>query len=379
MPFIRPTLSELRGQVSADIASAFPGADPLLRYSNLGVLGDVLAALANGHFGYLDWIAKQSVPFTADGEFLEAWAGLKAVLRKPATRAVGQASFPGTTGSVLTAGTPVIRSDGVAYTTTADAIASAGAVTAPIKADLAGASGNAPSGTAVTLGGGVSGITASGVIEGPVTGGADIEADDSLRSRMLAAYAAPPQGGAATDYVEWALAVPGVTRCWVAPAAMGPGTIVLYFMLDSSEEAHDGFPQGTNGVAAGETRGVTATGDQLALANAIFPRQPVTALVYAVAPQPNTINLTLAGLSGSSSATRSAIDAAVRSALLLTAAPGGVTNISSIEAAIASVAAPAGFVITSVTATAGIVSPGAAGNISSTRGRLPVLGVITYV
>jgi len=379
MPFLRPTLSDLRSQVSADIASSFPGADPLLRYSNLGILGDVVAALANGHFGYLDWIGKQSVPFTADGEYLEAWAGLKAVFRKAATRAIGHASFPGTNGTVLPTSSLIIRSDGVTYRTTAEAVVAGGVVVAPILADAGGAAGNAPAGTAVTLGGGVSGIAGDGVIEAAVTGGADIEDDDSLRSRMLAAYAAPPQGGSKSDYIEWALAVPGVTRCWVSPAAMGPGTIVLYFMLDDSEAAHGGFPQGTNGVATAETRDLPATGDQLALANAIFPKQPVTALVYAVAPLPNTINVTLAGLASADSGTRSAIAAAVRKALLLTASPGGVTNISEIEGAIAAVAHTSGFVITSVTASAGTVSPGAAGNIVSTRGRLPVLGAITYL
>ena len=44
MPFSRPTLATLRAQAAADIASALPGADPLLRFSNLGILGDAEAA-----------------------------------------------------------------------------------------------------------------------------------------------------------------------------------------------------------------------------------------------------------------------------------------------------------------------------------------------
>ena len=47
MPYPRPTLTALRQQVKTDIVSGLPpGATALLRYSNLGILGDALAGLA---------------------------------------------------------------------------------------------------------------------------------------------------------------------------------------------------------------------------------------------------------------------------------------------------------------------------------------------
>jgi uncharacterized phage protein gp47/JayE len=195
---------------------------------------------------------------------------------------------------------------------------------------------------------------------------------------MLDAYASPPQGGAKSDYIEWALGVPGVTRCWPVPSGMGPGTIVLLFMMDDAQAAFGGFPQGTNGCATSETRDTPATGDQLALANSIFDRQPVTALVYAVAPIPNTIDLTIEGIPTASTSTKSAISDAVTAALRIDAVPGGVTNVSSIEAAISSVAGTAGFVLTNIVASAGTVAPGSAGNITSDAAALPMLGMITY-
>lgn len=379
MPFPRPTLTELRAQTAADISADLAGADALLRFSNLGILGAVLAALASGHYGYLDWIALNMVPFTATGEFLEGWAALKGVTRKPATPATGTATFMATTGAVVPAGTPMARADGVAYVSTVDTIAAGGTVSIAIAAVDPGATTNGGVGVALTLGVGIAGVSSTGAISAILAGGADIEPDDQLRSRMLAVYAAPPQGGSRSDYPEWALAVPGVTRCWVYPSAMGPGTIVLLFMMDDAEAAHGGFPQGSDGCAAGETRDTAATGDQLILANAIFERQPVTALVYAVAPTANAIGLTIAGIPGANSATRAAIASAVARALREDAVPGGLTNISSIEAAIAAVAGTAGFVLTNVTASAGSVSPGSAGNISSGAGALPVLGGIGYV
>lgn len=378
MPFSRPTLSELRQQTAADINAALPGVDARLRYSNLGIIADLLAALSSGHYGYIDWTAKQQVPFTATDEFLEGWAALKDVTRKPATGASGAATFTATDGKVIPAGTAMNRADGVTYVTTAEATAAGGSVTAPIAASDTGATTNAVVGVALTLGVGISGISSTGVVSAAVAGGADIETSDELRSRMLAAYANPPQGGSKADYLEWATSVPGVTRAWVTPLGMGPGTVVIYFMMDDAEAAHGGFPQGTDGVAANETRDVVATGDQFVVANAIFEKQPVTPLVYAVAPLPNTIDITIAGIPDASTATRTAINAAIDAALLSGAVPGGTTNVSAIEAAIAGVAGTAGFVITEIVASAGSVTPGSAGNIVSNAGCLPVRGAVSY-
>lgn len=389
MPFSRPTLTQLRAQAAADIASNLPGADALLRFSNLGVLGQVLAAMANGHYGFLDWIAQQAVPFTATGEFLEGWAALKGVIRSPATPATGSATFAGVNGSVVPAGTNAVRGDGETYVTTADATVAGGFVTPPFTDTTPGSAGNCAAGVVLTLGSAVPGVQSGGVTAGPFTGGSDVQTDAQLRTQMLQAYAAPAQGGDLADYVTWALAVPGVTRAWNAGTAPGEGKVLVYFMMDSSESAYGGFPQGTNGVAANETRDTPATGDQLAVANYIYPIRPVTALVYAAAPIANPIALTIAGISGASTTVKSAIAAAFATAILDQAAPGGVTDsqgnpigqvdLSYIEAAIAQVAGTAGFVITSVSCPFGTVTPGGDGNITSNSCYLATAGVITYV
>lgn len=377
MPFSRPSLSELRTQTATDINAALPGVDALLRYSNLGILGEVLAALANGHYGYIDWIALNSVPFTATGEFLEGWAALKGVFRKPAVSSAGVATFPATAGAVIPSGTVVNRSDGVSYFSTAAAIGVAGLVAVPIAAVDGGTGANAVVDTAVTLSIGISGVTASGKITTAVTGGADIEIDADLRSRMLSAYATPPQGGTITDYPAYALAVPGVTRAWVAPSVMGPGTLVILFMMDVVRADNGGFPQGTNGCSVYESRDTAATGDQLTVANAVFPKQSVTALVYAVAPSKNELTFTIAGLSTASADTKAAIAAAIRSALVVNAVPGGLTNVAPIESAIDGVPGSAGFVLTNIAASAGTVTNGGIGNIVSNVGALPnLVGVV---
>jgi uncharacterized phage protein gp47/JayE len=374
MPFARPTLSDLKTQVSQDIATAIPGADALLAFSNLGVLGNVEAGLAYQQYGYLDWIAKQAVPYTATDEFLEAWAGLKGVIRLPATQASGVATFTGTPGIVLPAGTSVVRGDGFAYTTQADGtVGGSGTIAVSIlavadPAGLTGANGDCASGTVVTLASAIAGINAAGSVTTACTGGADIETDDSLRSRMLQVYQNPPQGGCQTDYITWALEVPGVTWAACVPQGFGIGTVVVYVMLDIAEAAYGGFPQGTDGVAALETRGTAATGDQLAVANWIYALQPVTALVTVVAPIANTVNFTIKELTSSTPTIQAAVIAAIKGVLVSERALGGTVYLSHIESAISAVAGLNAFVIQSPS-----------DNIVSGAGSVATLGTVTFI
>lgn len=377
MPYARPTLSQLQTQVLQDIASGLQGSDPLLRFANLNITGVALANLLNLVYGYLDWISQQAVPITSSDEFLAGWAALKNVFQKPAEQATGTVTFPGTNGIDLPAGTPITRNDGVGYTTTADAVVSGTSVTAPAICNAdptgeTGAFGNCSAGTTFTLGTAINGIQSNGAAATAFTGGADIESQDSLMTRMLQAYQNVPQGGDAQDYVTWALAVPGVTRAWCNPNGFGVGTVVVYTMFDNAEAAHGGFPQGTNGVATGETRSATiATGDQLAVANAIFPEQPVTALVWSCAPTANPINFTFTGTSGWSAATKTAVQNAIASVFLQYGAP--VTNeiptiaLSLIEAEIAAISGTEGFVMTAPAA-----------NIPNVVGQMPTVGTISY-
>lgn len=388
MPFSRPTLSQLRQQASADIAAALPGTDSLLRYSNLSILGDVEAAQTSGLYGYLDYIAKQAVPFTSTDEYLEGWSAFRSVIRKPATSAIGVAYFNGADENVVPAGTPVQSATGIAFVSTADAIVVDGYAAVPLSAVTPGIDGNVAAGTAFTLSAGISGVSSSGSATSAFTGGAEVEKDDALRTRMLFAWANPPQGGALGDYQRWALEVPGVTRAWVAPNRMGAGTVVVYTMFDDAEAADGGFPQGNAGCAALEDRDAPATGDLLAVANAIYPLRPVTALVYSVAPIANRLVFTIDGLAAASVVTRTAIAAAIRTILILQGSvggarvadgsTGGVLRLSFIERAIAAIAGTDGFVITGITASAGTVAPGLAGNITSNAGALPVLDNIVF-
>lgn len=375
MPFNRSSRSTLIAAAKADMAAAL-GVGALLRQSPEAAMALVQAALADGLYGYLDWIARMSVPFTARGEFLEAWAALRGVTRNAATAATGTWTGTGSpVGAVLPAGTSFARADGVRYVSTAGGVVNGlGAVSVPLQAVEPGAAGNCDVGTLISLGSAVSGINATGAWSASLTPGAEQELDDDLFTRTMAAFANPPQGGAGADYVGWATDVSGVTRAWVAPNGAGAGTVVVYVMLDDVRAGGGGFPTGTDGVATLESRAVAATGDQLAVADAIFPLRPVTALVYVAAPTATAVNPQVADLNDPS--LEAAVTTAMADMLRQKAGVGGAIFPSTSSATIypsdfdAAIAAVPG--VTRFT----LVSPSAP--ITAAAGHIHTLGTPTY-
>jgi len=368
MPYARPTLSGLQETVASDIAASLKGSDALLRFSNLGITGRAQAGLANMHYGYLDWIAKQAVPFTCTDEFLEGWAALKRVFRLPPVSAAGIATFNGAPGKSIPKGAGIARSDGVAFVATALAVVAAdGIASVPVSAvadpaGLLGAFGNTPTGAAMTLSQSIAGIQSTGAVTTEIKGGADLEGSDSLRSRMLAAYQQAPQGGGRSDYESWAKAAPGVSRAWAVPNGFGLGTVVVFTMFDQVRAASGGFPQGSDGVAAAEPRGIAASGDQLTVANTLYDVQTAVGLVYAAAPIPHPVDLAILGLDPSLQA---AVTAAVAATLLTQGKPGGTVPFGAIWSAIA----------TAVNGSAFTVTPTA--DVVCGFGQLPVVGTIS--
>ncbi|WP_277187691.1 baseplate J/gp47 family protein [Caballeronia sp. BR00000012568055] len=369
MPFSRPTLTQLRAQAAQQLNAELPGADALLRFSNLRVIGDIEAAQACMLYGYLDWIALQCTPFTAQDEYLEAWGALKGVTRKPCAQSSGSLVFTGTDSKIVDIGAAVQRSDGIAYTTTSAGKVAGGSVTVTASAvpdpqGLTGSNGDCAAGTQFTLSNAIAGIDSTGYAATAFLGGADIERNDDYRDRVLYVYQNPPQGGDQSDYVEWALTVPGVTRAWCVGNGYGVGSVVVYFMMDAANVAYDGFPQGTNGCATAETRGPAATGDQLTLANAIYPLRPVTALVYVIAPIPYTISISIRGVEVQYQA---AVSDSIDAQLKADGQPGGEVIVSHLWSAVSAVPGVDDFLILSPTQ-----------DISLPAGALPVVGSIAW-
>ena len=367
MPFARPTLTALRNQAIEDITSSgVPGLDGLLRNAVLRVLAWVMSGLAYSVYGYLDWIARQSVPFTSTDEFLFAWAALIGVYQKDSTPATGSAQFTGTAGVPLPSGSALTRQDGTPYTTTADGtVDPTGVLTVPIVAAVNGAATNCDAGVLIGIDTPTTGINGGGVTASPLTGGADQETQDELRTRMLFQYANPPQGGSAADYIDWALEVPGCTRAWVQP---GGGSLQVYPMFDDANAASGGFPQGTDGCASEETRGPAASGDQLTVAEHIWPLQPVTALVFVAAPVPLAVDVTIANLDPSTVEMEAAILLSLQDMFLTVGEVAGTIYPSQLYAAISGTSGVNRFDVTIPAAP-----------VTAPAGALPVMGNLSVI
>ena len=369
MPFARPTLTALRNAAIQDITtSGVPGLNGLLRNAVLPVLAWVMAGFTYSLYGFLDWIALQGVPFTSTDEYLYAWGALVGVFPKDSTPATGVAQFNGTIGVVVHTGSTLTRPDGTPYTSTADAaVGPAGLVLVPFIAAVNGAATDCAAGTPISLDTPPSGVNAGGVTVGPTQGGTDQETQDEFRTRMLMQYAAPPQGGAASDYVEWATSVPGCTRAWIQPQGYGAGSVVVYAMFDDANAATGGFPIGSDGAASEEPRGPTATGDQLAVAEAIWPVQPVTALVWVASPIASPVAIDIIGLEPNTADMQTMIVASIDDMFLARAEVGGLTYPSDIYAAILATPGVVRFAVDNPTAP-----------VAAPPGGLPVAGTVTF-
>jgi len=139
-------------------------------------------------------------------------------------------------------------------------------------------------------------------------GGIDEETDDELRFRVLARIRQPPQGGAAHDYVIWALAVPGCTRAWVSPLEMGIGTVTVRVLFDDLRADDDGWPQLT---------------DLLAVTNYLDTVRPVAVKdFWVLAPIKQRIDVLIRIMDPDTTEIRAAVEANLRTMLFERAAPG---------------------------------------------------------
>jgi len=330
--------------------SYMQGTDAALRRANTHALAKMHAGGAHGLHGHLAYIAQQIIYDTAEMEYLERWAAIWGIYRKAAEYASGSVSFTGITGSVIPLGTEVKTAEETIYTLDADVTLVDGAGSGAVTAAVAGADGNADDGVILTLISAVEGVdTAATVGAEGITGGFDQESDDDLRGRFLARIRQAPHGGAAFDYVTWALEIPGVTRAWCYPQHQGLGTVGVTFVCDDQEDSI--IPSPTT-VAAVQAH--------------IDYKRPVTADVLVYAPTPVELDLTIQ-LTPATVAVKAAVEAEIEDMILRDAIPGGDILISHIREAISIAAGETDHVL---------VSPAA--DVEHEDYEIAIMGTITW-
>lgn len=181
------------------------------------------------------------------------------------------------------------------------------------------------------------------------SGGSDTENDESLRSRLLFRMRNPPKAGTRTDYVAWALEVPGVTRAWCYPLELGPGHVSVRFMTDGL--TNTGIP---SSVMVERVK------------NHIEALMPVTTILTVVAPNPKSLNMTL-DITPDSPEIRAKVESAAQSVIRAEAEPATKVLLTALNRAVASVEEIKSFRIVSPT-----------DDVNAATGEILIPGTITY-
>lgn len=340
MPWNRPTLARLEERIERDISGRLLDGASLPARSVLRTLTRVWAGACHHMHGFFAWAFPQVHPDTAEVEYLERWARIWGVSRKSAAASSGPAKGSGLAGYPVPAGTALLhRTSKAAFTVTSAATLSAtGAIEVALTAVTAGAAGNLPEGTALDLVSPLAGVENRFFVgAGGLTGGADAESDASLRARLLSILREPPHGGNQSDYVQWALEVPGVTRAWCYPLYLGLGTVGVTFLTEDS---------GPSPIPSAE---------MVARVQAhINEKAPVTAFVEVFAPEVLEIDVKLR-ITPDTAQVRAAVEAEIRDLWRREAAVGGRIPITHLHEAVSIAAGEEDHVL--ITPTADVAAP----------------------
>lgn len=276
MPNIRPTLQQICEQIENDIYTRFNGLLRAARFSFNKILARSVGGAIHLVYGYIDWISLQLIIDTATGIYLERWAGVWKIKRKPATRSIGKIVFKGNEGSKITSFTLMQTSDGFKFQTMEDSIITGGKAVVNIEALESGIIGNIAGETILNLVSPISGVLPQCTIEKSGTySGSDIEDDSSLRARLLDRISNAPCAGNKKDYEQWALEISGITRAWCYKQFPADGSVGLSFVRDNDSN-------------------IIPNTEQIdAVYKTISERMTTTASLLVFAPKPNIVDFVL--------------------------------------------------------------------------------------
>src|SRR5512138_2376617 len=120
MPWSTPSLRTVRELVRGEVTAALAGAS-FVGNSVLRVMADAKAGMAHLVLRYIDWLARQFLPDTAETEWLDRHGNIwlvnadASVGRKQATYAEGVVELSGVETTVVAAGTVLVATTGISY------------------------------------------------------------------------------------------------------------------------------------------------------------------------------------------------------------------------------------------------------------------------
>lgn len=312
MPWTTPTLTDTRKMVRDNVVALLRGA-AMVPNNVLRVMADAMAGLARLALEYIDWLAKQLLPDTAETEWLDRHGNIWLVNadgtkgRKGATLSSGSILCTGTYGALIPTGSQLSANQTTYETLNQVAIDQDGQAVLNVRALDPGPDGNLDPGVTMAFASSVPDVDAQATVI-TMSGGTGEEADADLRARVLLRIQNPPMGGDATDYVQWALSVPGVTRAWSFPNEMGVGTVTVRFMMDALRASNNGFP----------------TGDDVAIVQSFMDTMRPVAIkdFWVEAPIPFPINFIISNLDSNDAGTQGNVLVELQNTFMERSRPG---------------------------------------------------------
>lgn len=353
MPFDRPTLDELITRVSADLRSRLQVTGSVLRRAVVRVLGTVWGGAVHMLHGHLEWLSLQAFADTAEREYLRRIASLYGFTPTAATFAVFVGEVTGVDDSIIPEGVIIVRSDGTRYRNEIESTVVAGVGFVVGQALESGSASSSAVDDAMTLESPIAGVSSVVTVTSAFDGN-DEEDTEAFRARFVAFLQEPPTGGSEPDYLQWTLAVAGVTRAWVYEHEDGLGTVTVRFVRDNDVSI---FPD---------------AGEVSAVQDALDEQRPVTAQVTAAAPTALAQAFTIA-VEPDTTAVRAAVTAELDDLFLALGEPGdgagrGTIKLSRIRTAIGVAEGLEDYTLTIPAA-----------DVVPALGQLPTRGTITFV
>lgn len=307
MGFTARTLDTISQAIRGDLRREMPGTDATVWPNTLSVFSKVVAMAARLVELRIAWVYRQIFASTASAQHLERHAYEYGLARKAASRATGSITTTAAADTVYPAGISYLSGSDL-YRVASDARSDgAGSVTFLVASAGTGAAMNRAAGETLTL---VDpalypSLAAQATVAADGLGGAaDQEDDDSLRARVLDRKRRPPQGGAESDYEQFAREVPGVARAWAHRFAGGPGTIGVWILFEGRENL------------------IPTDADVAAVQDHIDAKRLIRAELIVSAPTPWPVDIVISGLADDSDVTRAAISASLAAMFLDRAEPG---------------------------------------------------------
>lgn len=232
MAFTTPTLDEAAVFLVAHFKALFPDDDVSETSFNYLWCLTLAAAITDVH-AHVKATQNDLLPDTSEGDMLARWATIRGVVKKGATpaRKASALRVYGVAASAVPVDTQLRHeASGLLFKiATADVVGPGGYVDADVVAIDTGSQTRLSAGEILRfVGGAPAGLEEDAELQISLDeDGEDEESDGALRLRVLARFSSPPLGGAAADYVQWALEETGIAAAYAYPLRAGLGTVDL--------------------------------------------------------------------------------------------------------------------------------------------------------